>query len=39
LPGAIADRQRMFAPDPVKAFLGHAERDDDVHVVAVEFLR
>ena len=24
----------MFAPRPVKAFLGHAERNNDVHLVA-----
>ena len=35
----IADRQRVFAPNPVEAFLRHAERDDDVHIVAVVLLR
>ena len=29
----------MFAPDPVKAFLCHAQRDDDVDVVTIVFLR
>jgi hypothetical protein len=36
---AIADRQRVLAPNPVEAFLRHAERDDDVHIVAVVLLR
>ena len=35
----IADRQRMLAPNPVEAFLRHAQGDDDVHVVAVVLLR
>ena len=30
----VADGQHMFAPRPVKTFLGHAERNDDVHLVA-----
>src|SRR3546814_1318577 len=29
----------MFAPNPVKAFLRHAERDDDVHMIAIVLLR
>ncbi len=29
----------MLAPDPVEAFLRHAERDDDIDVVSVVFLR
>src|SRR3546814_3348382 len=37
--GPIADRQRMFAPNPVKAFLRHAERDDDVNMIAIVLLR
>ena len=37
--GAVADGQRVFAPDPVEAFLRHAQRDDDVHMVAVVLLR
>ena len=37
--GAVAHCQRMFAPDPVKAFLRHAQRDDDVDVVTIVFLR
>ena len=36
---SIADRQRVLAPNPVEALLRHAERDDDVHVVAVVLLR
>ena len=36
---AIADGQRVLAPDPVEAFLRHAEGDDDVHMVAVVLLR
>ena len=28
----------MFAPDPVEALLRHAQRDDDVHMVAVHLL-
>src|SRR3546814_5466136 len=28
----------MFAPDPVEPFLGHAQCDDDIHVVAVVLL-
>ena len=34
----VTNRQRMLAPDPVEPFLGHAERDDDVHMVAVVLL-
>ena len=37
--GAIADGQRVLAPDPVEALLRHAERDNDVHMVAVVLLR
>ena len=33
--GAVADRQRVIAPDPVETLLGHAESDDDVDMVAV----
>ncbi len=33
--GAIAHRQRMFAPDPVEAFLGHAKRDNHVNEIAI----
>jgi hypothetical protein len=29
----------VFAPNPVEAFLRHAEGDDDVHIVAVVLLR
>ena len=36
---SIADSQRVLAPNPVKAFLGHAERDDDVDIVAIVALR
>ena len=36
--GAVTDGQRVFAPNPVKAFLGHSEGDDDVHMVAVVLL-
>ncbi len=35
----VADRQRVLAPNPVEAFLRHAEGDDDVHMVAVVLLR
>ena len=35
----IADGQRVLAPNPVESFLRHAERDDDVHIVAVVLLR
>ena len=31
----VADGQHMFAPRPVKDFLGHAERNDDAHLVAL----
>src|SRR3546814_12464102 len=37
--GAIADGQRMFAPNPVEALLRHAQGNDDVHIVAVVLLR
>ncbi len=37
--GAIADGERVFAPDPVEAFLRHAQRDDDVHIIPVVLLR
>ena len=33
--GAVSDRERVLAPGPVEAFLGHAERDDDVDLVAI----
>ena len=33
--GTIADRQGVFAPYPVEAFLGHAQRDDDVDKITV----
>ena len=36
---SIADRQRVFAPNPVEAFFRHAQGDDDVDVVAVVLLR
>ena len=36
---AIADRERVFAPNPVEALLCHAERNDDVHMIAVVALR
>ena len=36
--GAVADGQRALAPDPVKSLLRHAERDDDVDMVAVVLL-
>ena len=32
---AVSDGERVFAPDPIEAFLGHAESDDDVDVVTV----
>ncbi len=35
--GAVADGQRVLAPDPVEAFLRHAQRDDDVHVIRLFF--
>ena len=35
---AVADRQRMFTPYPVKAFHSHAQRNDDVHMVPVILL-
>ena len=35
---AVANRQRVFAPDPVKALFGHAQRNDDVHMAAVVLL-
>ena len=37
--GAVADGERVLAPDPVEALLGHAEGDDDVDVVAVVGVR
>src|SRR3546814_11648544 len=37
--GTIADREGVFAPNPVEAFLRHTKRDDDVHMVAVVLLR
>lgn len=37
--GAVANSQGVLAPDPVEAFLRHAERDDDVHIVPVVLLR
>ena len=36
---AVSDRQNVLAPNPVEAFLGHAERDDDVKIVALSTLR
>ena len=36
---AVANGQRVFAPNPIEPLFGHAQRDDDVHVVAVVFLR
>jgi hypothetical protein len=36
---AVADGQGVLAPDPVETLLGHAQRDDDVHVVAVILVR
>ena len=35
----VADGKRVFAPYPVKTFLRHAQRNDDIHVSAVVFLR
>ena len=35
---AVADRQGMFAPNPIEAFFSHAEGDDDIDVVAIIFL-
>ena len=29
------DCERMFAPNPVKALLGHTQGDDDVHMTAI----
>ena len=37
--GAVADGQRVLAPDPIESLLGHPEGDNNVHVVAVVFLR
>src|SRR3546814_18735046 len=37
--GAIADGQRMFAPNPVEALLRHAQGNDEFHIVAVVLLR
>ncbi|GCD60509.1 hypothetical protein NBRC3278_3407 [Acetobacter pasteurianus NBRC 3278] len=37
--GTVSDRQRLLTPDPVKPFLGHTQRNDDVHMVSVVFLR
>ena len=37
--GPVADGQRMFAPQPVEALLGHAKGDNDIDMVAVVFLR
>ena len=34
----VADRQRVIAPNPVEAFLRHAERNDDVDVLPVVLL-
>jgi len=36
--GAIADCESMFAPDPVEALFGHAQRDDDIDMIAVVLL-
>ena len=36
---AVADGQGVLAPDPIEAFLGHAECNDHVHVVAVVLVR
>lgn len=36
--GAVADRQGVLAPDPIEAFLGHAEGDDDIYVITVVLL-
>src|SRR5262249_55643488 len=36
---SVANRQGMLTPNPVEAFLGHAEGDDDVYMVAVVLLR
>lgn len=36
--GAVADGQRVFAPDPIKALLRHTERNDDIHMVAIVLL-
>ena len=36
--GAIAHCQCMFTPNPVKSFLGHAQGNDDVHMVTVVLL-
>lgn len=33
--GAVSHGQGVFAPNPVEPFLRHAQRDDDVHMVAV----
>ena len=32
---AVADRENVLAPNPVKTFLRHAKCDDDVQVFAV----
>ena len=37
--GAVSDRQCLLTPDPVKPFLGHPQRNDDVHMIAVVLLR
>ncbi|GCD64299.1 hypothetical protein NBRC3278_3392 [Acetobacter pasteurianus NBRC 3278] len=35
----VSDRQRLLTPDPVKPFLGHPQRNNDVHMIAVVLLR
>jgi hypothetical protein len=36
---SVSNRQRVLTPNPVKAFLRHAKRDDDVDMVAIVLLR
>ena len=31
--GAVTDRQGMFTPNPVEAFLGHPQGNDDINVI------
>ena len=36
--GTVADGEGVLAPHPVEALLGHAQGDDEVHMVAVELV-
>ena len=35
---AVAHRERMLAPNPIKALFGHAKSNDHIHVISVVFL-